>query len=467
MRAFKTPVSTFVARRNALHATIRTPALLAAGALRARNYPANGYPFRASSHFLYLVGAALPSAVLWLSDGKSTLFIEPEEPGADLWDGPKPSFDSLRETLGMDQVRDLSELESAIEAQRNSIATLPTQDAASCELLSRCLGRQIQPGSGASLKDGAPDAALADAMIALRLRHDDAALEQLRWAASVTAQAHLAGMRATRTARSETEIFGAMMGVLRTAGHEDSFGPIVSKNGEVLHNIRHDNALADGDLVLADVGGETPEGWAGDITRVWPVSGTFSPTQRAIYDVVLAAQCKAIERVRIGVRYRDIHETAKRVMVQGVRDLGIFRGEVDGLLERGAAAIFFPHGIGHLLGLDVHDMEDLGDRGICSAGRTRSKAFGDCYLRLDRDLEPRMAVTIEPGFYQVPAILASPAYTAAVGNDLRRDVLAKYADVRGIRIEDDVVVTQGDPEVLTKEVPKTAEEVEAIVQSGR
>ena len=255
-----------------------------------------------------------------------------------------------------------------------------------------------------------------------------------------------------------------MIGELRRRGLEDAYGPIVTVHGEVLHNERHDGDLAAGDLLLADVGGETPEGWAADITRVWPVSGAFSPTQRAIYEVVLAAQRAAIDEVRPGRRYRGAHERAGRVIVEGLRALGIFRGDVDGLCERGAAAIFFPHGVGHLLGLDVHDMEDLGDRAGYAPGRARSTRFGDCYLRLDRDLAPGMLVTIEPGFYQVPAILDDPAFTGAVGADLDRAVLARYADVRGIRIEDDVLVTSGEPEVLTAAAPKEPDRIEAAMR---
>lgn len=465
MHVPQTPPSAFAARRRALYEAFDTPVLLAAGGLRSRNYPANTYPFRAKSHFLYFVGARVPSAALLLHEGRSVLFVEPEQPGDALWDGPKPSLDSLRETHGLDEVLPLDAVDDRIRSFRSSVATLPTEDAAGSRWLAERLGRPIEPGSGSRLEDGSPDAALADAIIALRLRHDEAALAQLAWAAEVSAQAHLAGMRATKGAASETEVFGAMMGVLRRAGHEDAYGPIVSVHGEVLHNESHLGPVKPGDLLLADVGGETPEGWAGDITRTWPVSGTFSSTQRAIYDVVLDAEIRCVDQVRAGVRYRDIHETAKRTIVEGLRSLGIFRGEVDGLLERGAAAIFFPHGVGHLIGLDVHDMEDLGDRAGYAPGRTRSEAFGDCYLRLDRDLQPGMAVTIEPGFYQVPAILSDDAYTGAVGDDLRRDVLAKYADVRGIRIEDDVVVTEGDPRVLTTSVPKAAAEVEAIVRS--
>jgi Xaa-Pro aminopeptidase len=231
----------------------------------------------------------------------------------------------------------------------------------------------------------------------------------------------------------------------------------------VLHSHSHENALSPGDLLLCDVGGESPEGWASDITRTWPTSGRFSPTQRAIYNIVLDAQLRAIEKVRPGVRYRDIHETAKRAIVEGLCHERVLSGDVDGLLERGAANLFFPHGIGHLIGLDVHDMEDLGDRAGYAPGRTRSERFGDRYLRMDRDLVPGMAVTIEPGFYQVPAILADPKLTGPVEADLDRDRLATFADVRGIRIEDDVLCTEGEPEVLSSAVPKRADLVEALL----
>jgi len=464
MSSPRTPASAFVARRRALAARLTSPALIAAGLPLSRNYRANLYPFRAKSHFLYLVGASIPGAALLLADGQATLYVTPEADGDALWHGPQPSMDVLREELAVDAVLPLDKLNVALQKLGGKVATLPTEDAKSAAWLSERLGRPIGFSSGDKLGDDGLDAALAEAMIAQRLTHDEAAIEQLRAAARASARAHLAGMRATHPGGMEADVVGAMIGSLRREGLEDAYSPIVTVHGEVLHNERHDGELSMGDLLLADVGGETPEGWASDITRVWPVSGTFSATQRAIYDVVLAAQRAAIDRVRKGVRYRAVHDTAKRVIVEGLRDLGIFRGEVDGLLERGAAAIFFPHGVGHLLGLDVHDMEDLGDRAGYAPGRTRAKEFGDCYLRLDRDLSPGMAVTIEPGFYQVPAILCDARYVGAVGEDLRRDVLAQYADVRGIRIEDDVLCTDGEPEVLTKSVPKEATEVESVMR---
>jgi len=250
---------------------------------------------------------------------------------------------------------------------------------------------------------------------------------------------------------------------LRRRGMCDAYSPIVTVHGEILHSHRHDGALSDGDLLLCDVGGESPEGWASDITRTWPVSGRFSPTQRALYNIVLDAQLRAIDKVRPAVRYRDVHETAKRAIVEGLCHERILRGDVDGLLARGAANLFFPHGVGHLIGLDVHDMEDLGDRAGYAPGRTRSERFGDRYLRLDRDLAPGMGVTVEPGLYNVPAILADEKLTGPLGGDLDRERLATFSDVRGIRIEDDVLCTTGDPEVLSSAVPKRADLVEALL----
>ena len=201
-------------------------------------------------------------------------------------------------------------------------------------------------------------------------------------------------------ARMEAEI------VERGCTH--AYGPIVTTHGEVLHDERHDRELPERGLLLADVGAETREGWASDVTRTWPTNGRYSESQRAIYDVVLEAQRAAIAAVRPGVRYLDVHRTAGKALLGGLIALGIYRGDLEELYARGAAALFFPHGVGHLIGLDVHDMEDLGDRAGYAPGRARIANFGDRYLRLDRDLVPGMAVTIEPGFYRIPMLLEHP-----------------------------------------------------------
>jgi Xaa-Pro aminopeptidase len=461
----ETSKATLLARRAQLAARVKRPVLLLSGSAPPRNYPANRYPFRASSHFLYLVGAPIQHAALLLHEGRAVLFAEQASQSDALWHGPSPSLEDRRLAHALDDARPLEDLDAALAPIRRDLATLPPQDTATAAWLGELVGRRVAPGSGDRLEHE-PDVELADAMIALRLRHDAAAQAQLRAAARASSAAHVEAMRATRTAGSEADVLAAFLAELARKGMSTAYGPIVTVRGEVLHEERHENLVVEGDLLLCDVGGETPEGWASDITRTWPVSGRFSPTQRAIYDLVLEAQRQCIERVRPGVSYRTIHETAKRAIVEGLVALGVLRGSVDGLLERGAAALFFPHGIGHLLGLDVHDLEDLGDRAGYAPGRARSARFGDGYLRLDRDLEPGMAVTIEPGFYQVPGILGDEALTAPLGTDLDHAALERFRDVRGIRIEDDVLCTEGEPEVLTADCPKRPGELEAILRSA-
>ena len=421
-----TAPAAFLARRRALHAGLSGPALLAAGEPASRNYPANRYGFLAASHFLYFVGRPMAGSALLFEGGRTTLFTHPPDPEDALWHGPRPNLEVLAAEHGFDAVLPLAELDAVLGPIRATVATLPTQDAPSAAWLSERVGRPVLARTGAHLVDSR-DAALADAMIALRLTHDAAAVDQLRMAARMSAEAHVAGMRATRPEGRESDVHAAMLAVLRRHGLDDAYGPIVTVHGEVLHSDTHANVMRAGDLLLE-------------------------------------AQYAAIAVATPGRRYRDVHEMAKRTIVGGLVALGIFRGDVDGLLERGAAALFFPHGIGHLLGLDVHDMEDLGDRAGYAAGRTRTTRFGDRYLRLDRDLEAGMAVTIEPGFYQVPGILGDARLTAPLGADLCRDVLAQYADVRGIRIEDDVLITSDGNEVMTSGVPKLATEIEALMR---
>ena len=308
------------------------------------------------------------------------------------------------------------------------------------------------------------DAPLADAIIELRLHHDDAARAELRLAAAATAAAHAAGMRATRPGRTRrARCAPRWRRALMARGMGCAYPSIVTPHGEILHSERYDLRLADGDLLLADVGAETPGGWAGDVTRTWPASGRYSSTQREIYEVVLAAQKQAIAAVTPGSRYRNVHVLACQALAAGLVDLGILRGNPIELAADGVVALLFPHGVGHLLGLDVHDMEDLGDRAGYAPGRERAKAFGLRSLRLDRDLAPGMAVTIEPGFYVSPAILADPTLTRVAGDRLDRKRLEAFADVRGIRIEDDVLVTDTGREVLTEAIPKTIAAVEAAM----
>jgi Xaa-Pro aminopeptidase len=433
-------------------------ALIPAGGRVSRNYPAQLYPYRASSHFLYLVGLPLVDAMLVIEDGEYTLFLKTPDSDDALWHGATPTHGAISELTGLRVVPQRS-LGDALGGR--TVATVAAPDSATRSQQTALLGREIAP---ASFVD--EDLPLVDALIALRLVHDEAAVEGLRRAAAVTTAAHFAGMTATKPGLMEAEVRAAFDSIVVAENLPYAYGPIVTVHGEVLHNDTYHHRLADGDLLLADVGAEAESGFAGDVTRTWPTSGKFSSTQRDFYEVVLAAQEAAIAKVAPGVRYREIHLVASRALAKGMVELGVFEGDPDELVADGVHALLFPHGIGHLLGLDVHDMEDFGDRAGYAPGRTRDAQFGLSYLRLDRDLAPGMAVTIEPGLYRVPAILEAERFRALAAGRVRFERLAEFEDVRGIRIEDDVLVTEGGHEVLTSEIPKTVSAVEAVVGSA-
>jgi Xaa-Pro aminopeptidase len=445
----------FAARRARLGALFSGEALVPAGLPFPKNYAANTFPFRASSHFLYLVGLPLPGAQLVLRGDDTTLYVDAPAPDAELWHGPTPSLDDLARATGLR----VAPLEAFAPVSPEAAVLWPQGERA------RGVAAGLLRRSMDSFDATDADLALQDAIVTLRLQHDDAAIAELRRAAEATVAAHRAGMAATRVGVTEHAIRAAMEGELMRRGMSTSYGSIVSVRGEVLHNHSHAGTTREGDLLLADVGAETSLGFAGDVTRTWPVNGRFDGAQRALYEVVLAAQKDAIARCTVGTRYRDVHLAACRAITEGLVALGILRGDVDELVADGVHATFFPHGIGHLLGLDVHDMEDLGDRAGYAPGRTRSAQFGLGYLRLDRDLQAGMAVTIEPGFYAVPAILRDPERQRAEKGRVDREVLAKFASVRGIRIEDDVLITDAGPEVLTAALPKEAAAIEAMVGS--
>ncbi|HAG79737.1 MAG TPA: Xaa-Pro aminopeptidase [Cyanobacteria bacterium UBA12227] len=443
-------------RRQRLAQFIHFPAILWSGHRSSRNFPANTFPFRASSHFLYFAGLPLENAAIYLNEGKLELFIDEASPASTLWHGEMPKREEIAESIGADRDFPLAEL----ELRATGAATIAVQDSYTRQQQSQILGRTL---TSAQALEGI-DQDLAKAIATLRLSHDTEALSELRKAAAVTVEAHKMGMKATQNSTLEAGVRGAMEGVIIAHNMPCAYSSIVTIHGEVLHNEQYHHPLQPGDLLLADVGAETALGWASDVTRTWPVNGKFSSTQRDIYDIVLAAHDQCIEKIRPGVEYQDIHLLAASIITQGLVELGILRGQISDLLEMDAHALFFPHGVGHLLGLDVHDMEDLGDLAGYEEGRERSDRFGLCFLRLNRSLKPGMVVTIEPGFYQVPAILHDPGRQAKYQNMVNWERLEQFADVRGIRIEDDVLVTENGSEVLTAALPNQAEKIEELVK---
>ncbi|HEY9668065.1 MAG TPA: aminopeptidase P family protein [Coleofasciculaceae cyanobacterium] len=447
---------TLLNRRQRLAQLVNFPVILWSGQRSPRNFAANLFPFRASSHFLYFAGLPLENAAILLNQGKLELFLDEAASESTLWHGEMPKREEIAQTIGADAAFPLSELPS----RAAGVATVAVQDAITYLQQARILNRPVVPADAPI----GSDRKLAQAIISLRLCHDAGALSELRKAAAVTIAAHQAGMRATPKAKLEAEVRGAMESAIIAHNMSCAYASIVTVHGEVLHNEHYHHPLKPGDLLLADVGAETPMGWASDVTRTWPVTGKFSSSQRDLYEVVLAAHDACIEKIRPGAEYRNIHLLAATVIAQGLIDLGILRGHSSDLVEIDAHALFFPHGVGHLLGLDVHDMEDLGDLAGYEEGRKRSTRFGLSYLRLNRPLKPGMLVTIEPGFYQVPAILNNPQFRSNYEEFVNWERLAQFSDVRGIRIEDDVLVTEEGSEVLTAGLPTAPDAIEHLVK---
>jgi len=440
-------------RRQRLTATVASPIVVWSGQPSPRNFPANQYRFRANSHFLYLAGQSVPGAALYLHGSDHILFLDDPAPAAELWHGPMPSAQQVAETMGLTQVRPYAELKNWIAGA----ASLPVQDWPTQQEQQRWLGRTV-PTS-------APDQQLVAAMVQLRLTHDAEGISEIRRAVQVSMAAHRAGMAATPQATTEAQVRAAMEQVIVAQDMGCAYNSIVTTHGEVLHNEQYHRPLRPGDLLLADVGAEAPSGWASDITRTWPVAGQFSPTQRDLYDAVLAAHDRCIAQAAPGVEYRDLHLAACHTLAAGLVDLGILRGNPEDLVAQDVHALFFPHGVGHLLGLDVHDMEDLGDHAGYAPGRCRSDRFGLGFLRLDRPLSEGMVVTIEPGFYQVPALLERGRTDPRWQGLVNWERLAQFQDVRGIRIEDDLLITKTGCEVLTADLPTAANAIADLVNT--
>ena len=446
------PIKAVKSRRKCLRENLTQPILLWAGDRLSRNFRANRYPFRANSHFLYFAGMSLAGAVLYLTGDRQIIFFDLPSADDALWHGEFMEQEQLQVLLQVDQILPKSKLGEFT----SNATTIPLTDPYQRLQQSQILGRDLPTPN--QLTGG--DRRLAEAIINLRLSHDGTALREIQSAIEVSITAHKIGMQTAPQVQTEAEVRGAIES--HFIGHQVpcAYNSIVSVAGEVLHNESSPHPLKSGDLLLVDAGAETPNGWASDLTRTYPVNGKFSSTQREIYNLVLAAHDQAIAAIKPGVEFRDLHWLATKIITQGLLDLEILVGNLDDLVAENIATTFFPHGLGHLLGLDVHDMEDLGDLAGYAPERRRSQEFGECFLRLDRPLQENMVVTIEPGFYQVPAILGDSRVREPFKSMINWDKLQHFSDVRGIRIEDDIHVTADGAQNLSQALFTAVDDLE-------
>ncbi len=439
------------ARRAALLERVRGPIVLFGNGLCDRNLPGYGWPFRQDSTFLYLIGETPPNAAAIVAADGCTLYLPRPEADDALWHGEVPSVEAIGARLGVDRVRPLEELPQMIGA-----ATLAVADPRANARASWLTGRTLSFGRDHG------DPSLVNAIIALRRVKSAAEAEEIRRIGQVTRRAFERVMAATRPGGSEQELVALFEGVLAATGNTTGYATILTQRGEVLHNHDHSGTLTEGHLLLLDGGGEAPSGYGCDITRTWPVSGSFDAHQRAAYEAVLAAQAAGIAACQPGTWYRDVHRASALVLAEFLHAEGILQVDPHTAVEIGAHALFFPHGVGHHLGLDVHDLENFGDMASYPPGALRSPQFGTRNLRLDLPLEEGWVVTVEPGFYVVPAILGNRDLRDQFATAVDWERAATWVGFGGIRIEDDVWITAEGPDVLT-DVPKDPAAIEALV----
>jgi Xaa-Pro aminopeptidase len=451
---------TYIQRRERLKARVRSGVILMLGNEQSpMNYAANTYPFRQDSTFLYFFGLDQPglAAVLDLDEGTECLFGD--DPSLDdiVWTGPRPLLRDGSQQVGVTQTapsKDVGQVLSKAGRQGRALHTLPQYRAENVRRFADLQGH-IPPS---------PD--LIRAVVEQRSIKSAEEIEQIETALSITAQMQTVAMKMAKPGVFEYEVAGAMEGIMASSGVRPAFPPIFSIHGEIMHNPHYDNRLQAGNIVINDSGAESPLHYAGDITRTIPVGGRFSPKQREIYSVVLDAQERAIAAAAPGVEWREVHRRAAVALMEGLKELGLVRGDPQEAVAAGAHTLFFPTGVGHMMGLDVHDMEPLGEDYVGYTDTIRrNPEFGWQYLRLAKPVEPGFVITVEPGIYFIPALIDRRRAEGKYNQFLNYDKLETYRTFGGIRSEDDILITPEGCRVLGPHIPKTVAEVQALTSA--
>ncbi|MGD9347153.1 MAG: aminopeptidase P family protein [Candidatus Aminicenantes bacterium] len=431
----------------------------------AMNYPANPYHFRQDSSFLYFFGLDNPglTAVVDVDEDKDIVFGDDVTIEDIIWMGDQPKLKDRAIKAGVEDTapsKDLGErMRKAIQKGRR-VHFLPPYRPETVARLRDLLG--ISDG----LVRDYVSQALIKAVVSQRSKKIQEEIAEMEKALGITCEMYTAAMKMAKSGVYEREIVGQMEGIALSAGCHMAFPTILTVNGQTLHNHYHGNILEKGRLVVCDSGAESPMHYASDITRTIPVDGEFTNRQKEIYEIVLKTQLTAIEAIEPNVNYRDIHIQAAKTIASGLKDVGLIKGDVNEAVKNGVHAMFFPHGLGHQIGLDVHDMEDLGENFVGYDDKyKRSDQFGLAYLRFAKELEEGYVLTVEPGIYFIPALIDKWRGENKFPEFIDYDRVDEYKDFGGIRIEDNVLVTQDGHRVLGKPIPKTIQELTDIVAS--
>ncbi len=429
------------------------------------NYPDNTYKFRQDSTFLYFFGINQPglTGVIDVDSQESWLFGDDVTMDDIIWMGPQPSIKELAATVGVPNSAPTAALKGFVEKaiqQKRAVHFLPPYRHDSMLYLEELTGirvAQLQANSSVEL---------IKAVVALRSVKEPCEIEEIERACDIGYEMHTTAMKLCKPGVKEQYIAGVLDGIASSYGSTVSFATILSQHGETLHNHCHDGFLETGRLMLTDAGAETANNYCSDFTRTVPVGGKFTPRQRDVYNIVLACHDHAIDFAHPGTTWKEVHLNVCKVLAQGLKDLGLMKGNVDDAVAAGAHALFLPHGLGHMMGLDVHDMENLGQCYVGFDDEIRpSDQFGLASLRMGRRLQEGFVITDEPGCYFIPALIDKWRAEKMHTDFLNYDAIESFKDFGGIRLEDDILITPTGSRFLGKKrIPITIDEVENIMK---
>ncbi len=461
------PANTYIQRRKKLHTQVDSGLLLVMGNDDVgMNYKANTYHFRQDSNFLYFFGIDKQgfAGVIDLDEGTETVFGNDFTIDDVVWMGPQPSVKELASQVGIEKTASYSKLEDVLKKAKSAgrkIHYLPPYRYENMYKLNQWLDIPIS-----ELKANASEEFIK-AVVAQRSYKSPEEIIELHTACTISGAMHFAAMHAAAVGKTEANIVGIVEGIASSAGCSLAYPVILSKDGQTLHNHYHGNIFKEGDLILGDFGAATAKHYAGDLTRTYPAGKTFTDRQKDIYNIVLRMQTYSLSALKPGVKYKDVHLLAAEKMTDGLKELGLMKGDSKEAVAAGAHALFFPHGLGHMMGLDVHDMEDLGEDYVGYSDTVkRSDQFGTAYLRLGRELEQGFVLTVEPGCYFIPELIDKWKAEKKFTDFINYDKVESYKDFGGVRIEDDVLITDRGSSILGKPVPKIVEDIEGIRKGG-
>ena len=454
--------STYSSRRTHLKDQMDSGILLFLGNSESpMNYADNTYPFRQDSSFLYFFGLDAPdlAGLIDLDEERQIIFGDELTMDHIVWMGNLPSIKERAQAADIYDTQPMSNLkiylQKAIKANR-PIHYLPPYRAENQLKLADLLGKDpFQVASGVS-------EAFIKSVVEMRAIKTEEEIVQIEEAVNITVDMHLAAMKMTKPGMTENDIAAEMQRIALASGGNLSFPVIATVHGETLHNHYHGNVLKPGDLFLLDAGAENAMHYAGDLSSTFPVSSKFTEKQKLIYCIALQAHQSAVNSLAPGIKNLDVHLNACRVLTEGLKDLGLMKGNVEDAVQAGAHALFFPCGTGHMMGLDVHDMEDLGEVYVGYEGHPKFTEFGLKSLRLARPLKAGFVLTIEPGIYFIPQLIDMWQGQRKFLEFLNYDKIEAFRDFGGIRNEEDYLITNQGKRLLGKQKPKTIEEVEAL-----